>query len=196
MSDVRRVRHPWHYYRTECGTRDYRSPGFAKTDEVVDDPSGTHALLPWTEWERQQAEIERLRDGHCLDCCCARAWEALCVTEYTGRSIPEEIERLQNLAGQRYRAWESALDSTLTASRERTRADRAEARLRAVVEASLNLDQSDMLKIVEAAEYERCYHCEGGWYKDINCETGATEATRCDVPDCIHGWRPRGEDDE
>jgi len=28
---------------------------------------------------------------HCKDCCCARAWKALEITEYTGRSIAEEI---------------------------------------------------------------------------------------------------------
>lgn len=32
---------------------------------------------------------------HCRDCCCARAWKALGITEYTGRSIPEEIEHLR-----------------------------------------------------------------------------------------------------
>lgn len=48
------------------------------------------------------AEIERLTEGHCQDCCCARSWEALGITGYTGESIPEhitgmkdEIERLQ-----------------------------------------------------------------------------------------------------
>lgn len=34
--------------------------------------------------------------GHCKDCCCARAWEALGIQMYTGRSIPEEIERLRD----------------------------------------------------------------------------------------------------
>ena len=32
--------------------------------------------------------------SHCKDCCCARSWEALGITEYTGLSIPEHIERL------------------------------------------------------------------------------------------------------
>ena len=41
----------------------------------------------------QAAEIKRLEDHHCEDCCCARSWEALGITEYTGRSIPEEITR-------------------------------------------------------------------------------------------------------
>jgi len=30
-------------------------------------------------------------EEHCKDCCCARAWKALEITEYTGRSIVEEI---------------------------------------------------------------------------------------------------------
>lgn len=41
------------------------------------------------------AENRRLRSGHCKDCCCGRSWEALGITEYTGRSIPEEIESLR-----------------------------------------------------------------------------------------------------
>lgn len=32
---------------------------------------------------------------HCKDCCCARAWKALGITEYTGLSIPEHIELLR-----------------------------------------------------------------------------------------------------
>lgn len=38
-----------------------------------------------------------MSDGHCDDCCCAAAWKALGITEYTGRSIPEEIERLRRV---------------------------------------------------------------------------------------------------
>jgi hypothetical protein len=34
-------------------------------------------------------------EEHCKDCCCARAWKALGVTEYTGLSIPEHIEMLR-----------------------------------------------------------------------------------------------------
>ena len=34
-------------------------------------------------------------DNHCKDCCCALSWAALGITEYTGRSIPEEISRIQ-----------------------------------------------------------------------------------------------------
>ena len=34
-------------------------------------------------------------DNHCKDCCCARSWEALGITEYTGKSIPEHISELQ-----------------------------------------------------------------------------------------------------
>lgn len=32
---------------------------------------------------------------HCKDCCCARSWKALGITEFTGKSIPEHIEELQ-----------------------------------------------------------------------------------------------------
>jgi len=29
--------------------------------------------------------------NHCKDCCCAESWKALGISEYTGKSIPEEI---------------------------------------------------------------------------------------------------------
>jgi hypothetical protein len=48
-----------------------------------------------------QANLSRAqwnkRTGHCKDCCCARSWQALGVTDYTGMSIPEHIERLRAL---------------------------------------------------------------------------------------------------
>ncbi len=34
-------------------------------------------------------------ENHCKDCCCARAWKALGITEYTGLSIPEHIQMLR-----------------------------------------------------------------------------------------------------
>lgn len=33
-------------------------------------------------------------ENHCKDCCCAQSWQALEITEYTGKSIPEHIEAL------------------------------------------------------------------------------------------------------
>ena len=35
-------------------------------------------------------------ERHCEDCCCARSWKALGITEYTGKSIPEHITELQS----------------------------------------------------------------------------------------------------
>jgi hypothetical protein len=50
-------------------------------------------------------EVERLAERynsvvlaeteHCKDCCCARCWKALGITEYTGKSIPEHIDALR-----------------------------------------------------------------------------------------------------
>ncbi len=37
----------------------------------------------------------RTPDEHCKDCCCARSWAALGITEYTGHSIPEHIRMLR-----------------------------------------------------------------------------------------------------
>jgi hypothetical protein len=57
-------------------------------------------------------EIERPRSVHCKDCCCARSWEALGITEYTGRSIPEEIERLQGVLDAALKRCRKTLDDT------------------------------------------------------------------------------------
>ena len=32
---------------------------------------------------------------HCKDCCCARSWRALGISEYTGKSIPDHISELR-----------------------------------------------------------------------------------------------------
>lgn len=34
-------------------------------------------------------------EHHCTDCCCAKSWQALGITEYTGKSIPEHIAELK-----------------------------------------------------------------------------------------------------
>lgn len=33
--------------------------------------------------------------NHCKDCCCARSWKELGITEYTGKGIPEHIAQLR-----------------------------------------------------------------------------------------------------
>jgi transcriptional regulator with XRE-family HTH domain len=35
-------------------------------------------------------------ESHCADCCCAHSWEALGITEYTGKSIPGHITALRS----------------------------------------------------------------------------------------------------
>jgi hypothetical protein len=51
----------------------------------------------FTIWEYRK-EIKDLLDhalnNHCIDCCCQKSWEALGKKDYTGKSIPEEIEKL------------------------------------------------------------------------------------------------------
>jgi hypothetical protein len=37
-----------------------------------------------------------MSDNHCKDCCCARSWAALGITEYDGKSIPEHISALRS----------------------------------------------------------------------------------------------------
>ena len=55
-------------------------------------------------------------ENHCKDCCCAKCWDALGITKYTGKSIPEHVsemakshqslvdalEEVVKLKGQRY----------------------------------------------------------------------------------------------
>ena len=41
-----------------------------------------------------EEQLKQLEAQHCKDCCCARSWNALSVTEYTGKSIPEHITEL------------------------------------------------------------------------------------------------------
>lgn len=43
--------------------------------------------------------VVREQSEHCKDCCCARSWEALGITKYTGKSIPEHIEELRQRGG-------------------------------------------------------------------------------------------------
>lgn len=56
---------------------------------------GAEAREMERENERLRAEVEDLKRKHCKDCCCAKSWEALGITEYTGLRIPEEIEKLR-----------------------------------------------------------------------------------------------------
>jgi Protein of unknown function (DUF2384) len=37
-----------------------------------------------------------MNENHCVDCCCARSWKALGISEYTGKSIPEHIRELRD----------------------------------------------------------------------------------------------------
>lgn len=43
--------------------------------------------------DRYNDQCQRDKE-HCKDCCCARSWAALGITEYTGKSIPEHIKSL------------------------------------------------------------------------------------------------------
>ena len=62
---------------------------------AINDPR-VHNTMTIAEWcEETQADLRRLKSGHCKDCCCARTWEALGISVYTGRSIVEEIELLR-----------------------------------------------------------------------------------------------------
>ena len=53
--------------------------------------------------------LDPIGDNHCVDCCCARSWTALGVSEYDGKSIPEHItilrERIAALKAKRDALW-------------------------------------------------------------------------------------------
>jgi len=67
---------------------------------------GHDDLMPHGGWCMCLSEASRKDAGgarpasdvvnHCVDCCCARSWSALGVTEYDGKSIPEHITRLRD----------------------------------------------------------------------------------------------------
>lgn len=66
-------------------------PAPAEPACICDDYAAvTGALHPDCPKHAEPAPAET--DAHCVDCCCARSWKALGVSEYNGRSIPEEIE--------------------------------------------------------------------------------------------------------
>ncbi len=56
-------------------------------------PASAHTGFSCPEPASQSTDAQ---ETHCRDCCCARAWKALGITEYTGLSIPEHIELLRN----------------------------------------------------------------------------------------------------
>ena len=43
---------------------------------------------------------EQGREAHCMDCCCAQSWNALGITEYTGKNIPEHISGIKSALSQ------------------------------------------------------------------------------------------------
>lgn len=44
--------------------------------------------------ERYNSVVVQVNE-HCKDCCCARSWDALGISTYTGKSIPEHIALLK-----------------------------------------------------------------------------------------------------
>jgi hypothetical protein len=66
---------------------------------------------------------------HCKDCCCARSWAALGITEYTGKSLPEHIEELRA-------SLDRLNDDCLRAEQERDQLRAEVERLKAVMEAA------------------------------------------------------------
>jgi len=98
----------------------------------------------------------------------------------------DEIERLREQA-----------DRLLDIGEEETaRADRAEARLRAVVRLLADLtpigdrQRSRLVMYMDAAGYEWCGWCNG---EGLIRDNERNEERPCD---CIHGWRPKGDDDD
>ena len=147
---------------------------YVDTDKVVMEEGESlyeEVVLPDdvnSELDHRQAEIKRLR-----------------------AKIDRQRDRIVYLEG----ATNHATGTPLTKARDR--ADRAEARLRAVVEVVDRhqhwTDQTTVTQLIDAADYERCKRCggDGGVYRDPDPALGCMTC-----PDCGGlGWRPRGEDD-
>lgn len=67
-----------------------------RIEPKVDNPLNMTFDTGWNACHDQfTAYIKELQSEHCKDCCCARAWEALGVKEYTGKSISEHITELK-----------------------------------------------------------------------------------------------------
>lgn len=47
------------------------------------------------ELEQKYNAVVVSENEHCKDCCCAKSWKALGITQYTGKSIPEHIDALR-----------------------------------------------------------------------------------------------------
>jgi hypothetical protein len=63
-------------------------------------------------------------ENHCTDCCCAKSWTALGITEYTGKSIPEHIIALRVEMEALKIENSTLLEKLHAAERERDEADR------------------------------------------------------------------------
>lgn len=69
----------------------------------TDDPSPAwdtcHELwMAIKNYNTRQPERRVEVENHCKDCCCAKSWEALGITKYTGKSIVEYILELKEKA--------------------------------------------------------------------------------------------------
>ena len=78
----------------EVGDMDYKVRRYAVQWDVGVMSFQAGEWVLYSDYARLADELERLKRGHCRDCCCARSWEALGISEYTGNSIPEEIHHL------------------------------------------------------------------------------------------------------
>ena len=117
---------------------------------------------------------------HCRDCCCARAWEALDVAEYDGKSIPEHIILLRDYAAEQ---------SDLAADRkDEIRHHKAEnQRLREALEAQADLyrelaarvdDDEDSLVAENTRLREALRTCQTMGHVDCLCLGVATDALK------------------
>jgi hypothetical protein len=48
------------------------------------------------EVRMSRLQYDAMKSEHCQDCCCARSWAALGITQYTGKSIAEHIQALRS----------------------------------------------------------------------------------------------------
>jgi len=131
-----------------------------------------------------------------------------CAGKYRNPHGPEtadEIERLRARLSERCLCTlaDDCSCPVCDGERQRARADRAEARLRAVVEFLASEPIEEWLSVwefrgeaIQLAGYERCERCDDTGNLKPDCKQIWDDPEISEPCDCINGWRPKGEDDE
>ena len=67
----------------------------AEADEAYERATAKYAPTVSPEPDETAVKLLQMAINHCKDCCCARSWKALGISEFTGKDIPEHIVALK-----------------------------------------------------------------------------------------------------